>query len=210
MSDGFSESTLIQHAVEGDRVALSQLLLNHYADLQRQIAHQLSQQAIELVSSEDILQQTFVRAALGIAHFEPRANGSFRAWLATIAGNLVRDAQKRRRRERRAAPPQENLAADESCVSGLAGRGIDRLARDSTSPSMRVHKRDNAQRMREALECLPPEQREVIQRHYLQHQSLDQIAAAMHRSKDAVRGINHRARRALRSLLGHSSRFFTT
>jgi len=54
----------------------------------------------EAISAEDVLQQTFVRAALSIGGFQERGPNSFASWLMTIAGNLVRDAQKRRRRER--------------------------------------------------------------------------------------------------------------
>ena len=51
--------------------------------------------------ADDVLQQTFVRAAQAIGTFEPRHADAFRGWLRTIADNLVRDAEKRRRRERR-------------------------------------------------------------------------------------------------------------
>ncbi len=208
MSDEFSESALVQQAIAGDRIALSQLLLIHYDDLQRHVIQQLSRDTHELLSPDDILQQTFVRAALAIGGFDPRTNGAFRAWMLTIAGNLVRDAQKRRRRERRASNPSQKVAGDAGESDGFPA-GVDQLAGDTTSPSMRVHRRDSVEQMRDALETLPSEQREVIQRHYLQHQSLDQIAAATQRTKDAVRGICYRARKNLRSLLGHSSWFFS-
>ena len=209
MSDEFSETVLVQQAIAGDRTALSQLLLVHYDDLQRHVVQLLSRDAHELLSPDDVLQQTFVRAAIAIGGFEQRTNGAFRAWLLTIAGNLVRDAQKRRRRERRAGNPNERFAADASGTGGIQAPGIDQLAGDTTSPSMRVHRRDSVQRMRDALDTLPAEQREVIQLHYLQHQSLDQVAVAMQRTKDAVRGICYRARQNLRSRLGHSSWFFS-
>ena len=208
MSDEFSEVILLPQAIAGDRAALSQLLLASYDELQRHVVHQLSREPHELMSADDIMQQTFVRAALGIGHFEIRTNSGFRAWLRTIAGNLIRDAQKRRRRERRAFSIYETGAAPGDS-SELRSPAIEQLEGNTTSPSMRVHRRDSLQRMRDAMAALPEEQREVIQRHYLQHQSMEQIAAAMHRTKDAVRGISNRARRNLRSLLGHSSRFFS-
>lgn len=208
MSDEeLSEAVLVQRAIAGDRTALSELLLAGYDDLHRHVVCLLAREAHEPFSADDILQQTFVRAALAIGHFEPRTDGAFRAWLRTIAGNLVRDVQKHRRRERRAFRSVEG--ADASDGSGRQVPPVEMLAGNTTSPSMRVHRRDSLQRMRAAMESLPEDQQEVIRRHYLQHQSLDQIAEAMQRTKDAVRGISHRARRNLRSLLGHSSRFFS-
>ena len=204
MLENSSESALLSQAVAGDRVALSELLLAHSDVLRRQVSQLLSQEACEAVSADDILQQTFVRAALAIATFQERGAGSFSAWLRTIAGNLVRDVQKRRRRERRAFSKD---AADEQASSAP---GLDHLAADTTSPSMCVHRHDSVRKLRVALSQLPDEQREVIQRHYLQHQSLEQVAQAMGRTKDTIRGICYRARLGLRASLGHSSWFFTS
>jgi RNA polymerase sigma-70 factor, ECF subfamily len=209
MFDEQRESTLLEQARVGDRAALSQLLLEYYDDVQRHVEVLLVREAPGVATADDILQQTFVRTALGIRHFEWRGAGSFRGWLKTIAGNLVRDVQKRRRRERRAELPPlpDRQNGPESWSQSMLG--LDQFAADSTSPSMRVHHRDRVQRMREAMESLPADQREVIHRYYLQQQSLDEIATEMQRTRDAVRGISHRARQNLRTLLGNSSRYFS-
>ena len=60
-----------------------------------------------------------------------------------------------------------------------------------------------------ALASLPEDQREVIQRHYLQDQSFEEIAHALGRTKDAIRGTCYRARRNLRALMGRSSLYFS-
>jgi RNA polymerase sigma-70 factor (subfamily 1) len=206
MSDNSGESALIQQAIAGDRGVLSQLLLAHSDDLERHVGQLLAREAHEAMSLDDVLQQTFVRSALAIHGFQERGPGSFGAWLRTIARNLVRDAQKRRRRERRAHV--DEVPADGG--EGTAAKGLDQLAADTTSPSMCVHRRDSVRRMVDALALLPSEQREVIQRHYLQHQSLEQVAEAMSRTKDAVRGICYRARQNLRASLGNSSCFFSS
>jgi RNA polymerase sigma factor (sigma-70 family) len=203
------ESELLPQAIAGDRGALSRLLLHYYDDLLRFVEQRLSGAAAGAVSAEDVLQQVFVRAALAITGFEPRTANSFRSWLLTIAGNLVRDIHKRRRRERRA-----EYSADLASSSNLGlwrgtSPGADHLATDSTSPSMRVHNRDSVQRLRDAMSKLPAQQQEVLQRYYLQYQSLDQIAQAMNCTKTTVRGICYRARQNLRAELGHSSMFFT-
>lgn len=207
MSASFSESVLLRQAIAGDRAALSQILLLYYDDLQRHVARRLSHASVEAVSTEDILQQTFVRAALAVARFAEQPEGSFRGWLFTIAANLVRDAQKRRHREQRAAKIPESMAHRGSEFDDRSGAGVDRLVADTTSPSMNVHRRDSARSLNEALAALPAEQREVIQRHYLHDQTWEQVAEEMGRTKEAVRGICYRARRSLRSALGHSSWF---
>jgi RNA polymerase sigma-70 factor (ECF subfamily) len=199
---------LIQQAAGGDRAALSELLLRHYEGLSQYISSRISQDLRGLVRPEDVLQQTFVRVAQGISSFETRHEGAFRGWLKTIAGNLLKDAEKRRRRERR-APAQHAGQHLSSGEPGDAALLVERLPRDSTAPSGRVVRRDNIRCMQEAMADLPTDQREVIRRHYLQGQSITQIAESMQRTPDAVRGLCYRARQNLRVLMGQSSQYFS-
>ena len=204
VSDDPPEADLIRQAVAGDRVCLSRLLLLHYDDLVRHISRHMSAELHEVVLVDDILQQTFVRAAQAIGNYEIRGPGAFRAWLKTIAGNLVKDAHKRRRRERR-IPQGNHGRLNDSTMGPL----VERIAAESTSPSGHVYRNDNLRHVQAALASLPDDQREVIQRHYLQDQSLEQIAGAMSRTKDAIRGICYRARKNLRVSMGQSSLYFS-
>ena len=207
MSCGDSESRLIEQAATGDRTSLAQLLLMHYDGLDRYVSARISPELQGLIRSEDILHQTFVRVAQSIGSFQLRHERSFRAWLKTIAGNLLKDARKRRRRERRAGLDQgDRRAAGDS--SGMRAM-VDRIAGDSTSPSGRVQRRESLRCMQVAMDSLPAEQQEVIRRHYLEDQSLEQIADAMNRTKDAIRGICYRARKNLRAIMGRSSLYFS-
>jgi RNA polymerase sigma-70 factor (ECF subfamily) len=160
-----------------------------------------------LVIPEDILHQTLVRAAHAIGRFEPRREGALRAWLATIADNLIRDAEKRRRRERR-APAQDSPAGGTGQDSSLAPL-VERIAAEQTSPSGRGQRHENMHRLRAALATLPAEHREVLQRYYLQGQTVDQIAQALGCTHGAVRGLCYRARKRLREQMGRSSLYFS-
>ena len=70
-------------------------------------------------------------------------------------------------------------------------------------------RQDNIACMQDALANLPEEQREVIRLHYLQDQSILQVAEGMNRTPDAVRGLCYRARKNLRTLMGQSSQYFS-
>jgi RNA polymerase sigma-70 factor (ECF subfamily) len=205
LSDG-SESDLIRQAAFGDRVALAQLLFHHHDVLKRHIARRLSAAVPGVVSADDILQQTFVQAARGVSSFNGNAAG-FRAWLTTIATNLILDAQKRNRRERRS--PARRDAPATCSDDGPFTNIVDRLAGDITPPVGRVERQESIFRMRAAIANLSPEHREVIQRYYLHDQPLQEIAAAMGRTKEAVRGLCYRARKDLREIMGGSSLFFS-
>jgi RNA polymerase sigma-70 factor (ECF subfamily) len=207
MSIGHLESDLLRQAVRGDRASLSQVLLLHYDGLGRHIARRISAELEPLVVADDILHQTLVRAAQGIGRYEPRQEGAFRAWLTTIADNLIRDARKRNRRERRAGPEQGKGGA--AGQTGSWAALVERIAGDGTSPSVGTQRRENARRVRAALAALPAEYRDVIERHYLMEQSLDEIAGTKGTTKGAIRALCYRARKRLRELMGQSSLYFS-
>lgn len=203
MSGECSESDLILQAVAGDRAALSQLLLIHYDGLRRHIAARISKDLQGLLRPDDVLQQTFVRVAQTIGSFQMRHSRAFHGWLETIAENIVKDAAKRRRRERRAA--RRPSAGDDSSVAAV----IERVAADCTTPGRRVQRSESVRRMRAAIATLPDDQREVVERYYMQGQTYEQIAEAVGRSKDAIRGVCYRARKNLRAMMGRSSLYFS-
>ena len=196
----------MRRAIAGDRAALSALLLDHYDSLHHHISNRISNQLQGLVRADDILQQTFVRAAQRITEFQPQHDGAFRGWLKTIAENLLRDAEKRRRRERRASSQRERSTASEG---NRPVGGLDQLAANLTTPARRVHRNDSIVRMKAAMQQLPREQREVIRRRYLLGQSLEEVAEALGCSKDAARGLCYRARQRLRAHMGRTSMYFS-
>ena len=203
MSVGHVESELLQQAIEGDRTAMSQVLLLHYDGLQCHISRRLTGDLGHIVTADDILHQTMVQAAQGVGRFEPRHEGAFLGWLKTIADNLIRDAQRRKRRERRAG----NQDAQDQGSSWAAL--VEKIAGEGSTPSIKTQRCDNARRLRAALAALPEEYRQVIERYYLQDQSLDEIARATGGTKGSVRAMCYRARKRLRELMGRSSMYFS-
>ena len=207
MSSGQLESDLLQRAVGGDRASLSQVLLIHYDSLRVHVSRRLSGDLERLVDAEDVLHQTLVRAAGAIGRFEPRQEGTFRAWLKTIADNLIKDTRKKKRRERRVnapdVPPRD--AGKDSSWAAL----VEKIAGDVSTPSVKTQRRENARRLRVALAALPDGYREVIERYYLRNESLSEIAEAMGGTKGSIRSTCYRARKRLRELMGQSSMYFS-
>ncbi len=205
MSSGYLESDLLQRAIDGDRAALSQVLLLHYAGLRSHVARRLSGDLERLVDADDILHQTLVRAARGIDRFEPRHGGAFRAWLRTIADNLIIDTRRRKQRERRAGDGPGGAPGQSGSWRAL----VERIAGDGSSPSVKTRRRENGRRLRVAMAALPDDYREVIERYYLRDQSLAEIAEEMGGTKGSIRATCYRARKRLRQLMGQSSLYFS-
>lgn len=206
MSQSDSEAQLIAQAVQGDRGAAAKLFLAHYQPLQSHIQAELSGLRLATVGADDVLQQTFARASQALASFRSEAAGSFRAWLKTIATNLIKDAQRKRRVERRAPL---DPAGESQRIEQPAADGWNSLAAEITSPSGGAQRRERAQRLLAALVKLPRDQRDVIERYYLHNQSWSQISSETGKSLSALRGICYRGRTTLRELLGGSSLYFS-
>ena len=207
MSTGHLESELLQRAVGGDRASLSQVLLIHYDSLRTHVTRRLSGDLGRLVDADDVLHQTLVRAAGAIGRYEPRQEGAFRAWLKTIADNLIKDTQRKKQRERRAGAsniPRRDVV-QESSWAAL----VERIAGDGSTPSAKTRRHENACRLRKAMAALPDGYREVIERYYLRDQSLARIAEAMGVTKGSIRSTCYRARKRLRKLMGQSSMYFS-
>jgi RNA polymerase sigma factor (sigma-70 family) len=98
-----SSSVLLAQVRQGDRVARDQLALR-YVEALRRFAHgRLPMWARSLKDTEDLVQDTVLRALRHVGDFVPRREGAFLAYLRQIVLNQVRDEVRRRahRAERR-------------------------------------------------------------------------------------------------------------
>jgi RNA polymerase sigma-70 factor, ECF subfamily len=122
--------------------------------------------------AEDVTQQIFAKLMSALERYEPRSV-PFSAWILRVAHNASIDHVRARR-----AVPCEEVRSPEQEAEDV---GRERLAD-----------------LREALESLPAEQREVIVLRFIAGFSPGEIAERIGRSEDAVHGLQHRARRTLR------------
>src|SRR6202044_1398577 len=114
----------------GDLNALSELITRYQNRLYRYLLRIVRQPA----EAEDLFQQTWLRVAEKIQHYDPRR--SFEAWLFTLARNLAIDHLRRLRPESLDEPLGDS-ANGESAAARLVSRetpALDRvLARERSS-----------------------------------------------------------------------------
>jgi RNA polymerase sigma-70 factor (ECF subfamily) len=127
--------------------------------------------------AEDVTQHVFAKLMTALPKYEAR-DVPFAAWILRVARNVALDHM----RQRRAIPCEE--------VRELEPTRDDRGDSQQTSLSLR-----------EALEELPVEQREVVVLRHLVGLSPGEIAGRMNKSEPSVHGLHHRGRGALRSTL---------
>lgn len=161
----------IARAKEGDSEGLHFLYVRYAADVQRYVASFVKDHH----EAEDITQNVFAKLITAIAKYEQR-EVPFTAWILRVARNAAFDHL----RTRRAIPTEEVRGSD----SWQAETGLDR-GRD----------------LRQALERLPEEQREVLVLRHIVGLSPTEIATTLDRSESSVHGLHHRGRRTLQEHL---------
>ena len=204
MSNPLNEQTLLNAAINGDPSALEQLLWQNYEPLERFVASRIPAHARKHFGVEDILQTVFAEAFRDIAQFKSGTNAAFLSWLRTIAEHRIIDAL---RKLERGGIHQISAGVwrDDQSVLDL----IDLVTGDDDSPSEVVAGKEAIHAIRIAIASLPVDQQEVLRRHYLEQQSIDDVATATGRTAAAVRGLIHRGKKKLAEALGRSSRWFS-
>ena len=84
-----TDEELAQRAQDGDEDAFQALFHRHAPTLGRLIHRRLSPMLRRKVDAADILQVAYLGAHRGLAGFEPRGEGSFRAWLHQIVEHKI-------------------------------------------------------------------------------------------------------------------------
>jgi RNA polymerase sigma-70 factor, ECF subfamily len=125
--------------------------------------------------AEDITQNVFAKLMTAIVKYE-RRDVPFAAWILRVARNMALDYV----RARRQIPFEEVRTSDE---------GHDQIGFE------------RAQSLRQALELLTEEQREVLMLRHVAGLSPSEIAERLNRTEGSIHGLHHRGRGALRAAL---------
>ncbi|HZU83064.1 MAG TPA: RNA polymerase sigma factor [Polyangiaceae bacterium] len=187
MAFSIDRSTLEQ-ASRGDSAALGKMALA----LQPHIEKQLLRYPISDEDRRDLVQSTLMQIVRRVGSF--RGDSSFSTWLFRVTANealmMMRSQRRHRARlvegldlEDLEALPAANDADSDGRVDGAAAAS----ERDA--------------RVRQALDELPADYRDVVALHYHHDLGLQEIALRLSTTESAVRSRLHRARSRLRSLL---------
>lgn len=142
---------------------------------------------------EDLVQQTLQEAHAAREKFDGRSDLEALGYLRRALSNNLIDAA------RKFARTAADVSPDDLAHSSV--RLADWLAADHTSPSERVERAEQFERLAGALSELPDAQRIAVEMRYLQKLKLSEIARLMNRSEGAVSQLLHRAVTALRGVL---------
>ena len=147
-----------------------------------------------------------MEAFLHLDQLKTREPAAFKAWLARIAENVLRDACKALERKKRPNPSRRvgNYTRDDSCALLL-----EQLIGVSSTPSRAAARLENGRLVLRAIEKLPPDYGIAVEMMDLEGHSADEVAEKIGRSVGAVYMLRARAHARLRMLLGSESQFFS-
>ncbi len=137
--------------------------------------------------AQDLTQETFIRALRSFDRFRGDQR-AFRAYLGTIARNLVRDRWRRR--------GLQQVAMDEAA----------QIPSTRPGPEERAMGGVDAETLRTAMATLPESYRTVLWLRIVEGRPAKEVATMVGRSPGAVRQIQHRALVQLRSKMREESR----
>ncbi|HEY1585846.1 MAG TPA: RNA polymerase sigma factor [Polyangia bacterium] len=149
MRDDSDESLMLRYR-DGDVRAFELLVTRHRKPLFNFILRFVRDTA----QAEDVTQEAFLRLVKGADAYERQAK--FTTWLYTIARNLCVDAS-RRGKHRKAASLDAPLSDDDGAASLL-----DLLPDGTAGVDRQAQSRELGLRLRQAIESLPDEQREIF------------------------------------------------
>jgi RNA polymerase sigma-70 factor (ECF subfamily) len=173
-----NEEVLVARAIRRDRDAFA-CLYDNYVDLVfRHICYRISDQR----EAEDLAQEVFIKAWLAI-HKYKQTEAPFKAWLLTIARNLVFDYYKSKKKF-------VSLEEVEFFIEP-AGKSFEEKLEDKEYKNY----------LKSAIMKLKGDKQRVILMHYIDDFSYAEIARVLNKSEGAIRVIQFRALIDLKQLL---------
>jgi RNA polymerase sigma-70 factor (ECF subfamily) len=196
---------LVEALRQGDEAAFTSLLDRYHTSLLRLALMYTSSQTL----AEEIVQETWLGVLQGIQRFEGRS--SLKTWIYRI---LINQAKKRAQREDRQVPfsalwdpeaePDEPAVAPERFnPAGMAwaGHWVSEPEGWDDIPESRLLSQETRAYLLQAIESLPPNQREVISLRDLEGWSPEEVCTLLGISEVNQRVLLHRARSKVRGAL---------
>ncbi len=146
----------------------------------------------------EIVQDTFVKALENRAQCKAITEPEWIKWLQVILGNVLADRVRYEKAGKRDVNKDRQIR---QCVKESSLFLLNYPAAQGPSPSEQVERREQLLRMAAAIEQLPEDKREVVERHAIWGDSIKEIATNMKRTEKSIAGLYSRGISDLRRLM---------
>jgi RNA polymerase sigma-70 factor (ECF subfamily) len=190
---------LLERCVRGDTAARQECLVRHRERLRRMVALRLDRRLSARIDPSDVVQEALANAAGHLDEYLRNRPLPFYPWLRQFAWERLCKLHRHHiHAQRRSINREEpNMPLPDESVRQLAHR----LLASGTSPSRRLIRQEQHERVRTALADLAPPDREVLIMRLLEQMETPEIAATLRITEGAVRNRQYRALTRLRALL---------
>jgi len=186
---GFAlDRPLLERALTGDKLALNTFV----SGLRPHVERQLMRYPVADEDRRDLLQATLMQVVRRLGSF--RGDSSFSTWLFRVTANEALMLMRSQRRHR-------NRLVEGLDFEELGAIPAMNESEYSEPGDVGAANRERDERVRDALNELPEDYRDVVVAHYHLDLGLQEIAGRFDLSESAVRSRLHRARTRLRSIL---------
>ena len=188
-----TESEIIAECKKGDREAFNELMERYQKKVFAISYGMLS----DYEDASDAAQEVFVKVYRSIASFKGEA--SFTTWLYRICTNVCNDMLRKRQRQ--------GISVSLDTEEDERGPAAELVSEEPT-PEERLELTETQRLVRDAVNELSPEYREIIIYSDLQQMSYDEIAKILRCPTGTVKSRLNRARNALRKKLSDKRELF--
>jgi len=176
------DEALIDRVAAGDEYAFNLLYERYFPRVHGFVRRRLGNPS----DVEETVQEVFINIFSSMATF--RGEAPFGAWVLGLTRRTIA------RRFKKKQHPTVPLIEDESETGEPLSASLQREA----TPLEHYEVQERLSQIEHhAARSLTPEQRDLFERHHLQHQSIQDIASALQKSEDAVKSNLYRARKIL-------------
>jgi RNA polymerase sigma-70 factor, ECF subfamily len=188
---------MIEGAQNGDEAAKGQLFERCRPYLRILAQRQITGALARRLDPSDVVQQTLLEAHRDFRDFVGASEPELAAWLERILAHNVAETIRFHAITAKRAVGREEPAG--GCAKATAG--WQELPEDSSSPSQRAMRGEEALRLARAMEGLPHAQREAVRLRHLEGWPLARIASELGKSVPATAGLIKRGMQSLRHKL---------
>lgn len=177
---------LLRAARAGDRAAIQQFYDANVDGLYAFVFFRVGRDA---ALAEDVVQETFAKALARTSEYDPK-RGSESSWLAVLSRNVIRDHLREHRRA-------DQLLATWERIDATLAQTFGAMA-EQPLPGEVLERAETRDLVHMAIANLPEQYRSVLNRKYVDGESLEALAGELGISVDAAKSLLARARRAFR------------
>lgn len=172
-----TKTDFIAHAQQGDAAVIGELYERYHASIFRYLYYRVGDRQ----TAEDLTSEVFLRLIHSLPGFHPQ-KVSFQAWLFQIARNIVIDDYRKQ-------SVRNHVELEEHLIAG------------TDDPSNTIEANLTSESLRQALNKLSDEQRDVIVMRFVAGMPINEVAQALNKSEDSIKGLQRRALITLRDIL---------